>query len=90
MASKWRKAFKVGAAAAVAGGSGVALLYMSSVVSAERKKEQVELLVIKNRDFTQVFDADPEESGSNWSEQETKQATAKQSRAAELSGWRRV
>ena len=41
MSSKWRKAFKLGAAATVVGGGGVGVLYMSSVVSAERKKEQV-------------------------------------------------
>jgi len=40
MSSKWRKAFKLGAAATVVGGGGVGVLYMSSVVSAERKKEQ--------------------------------------------------
>ena len=41
MSSKWRKAFKLGAAASAVGGGGVGVLYMSSVVSAERKKEQV-------------------------------------------------
>jgi len=40
MSSKWRKAFKLGAAASAVGGGGVGVLYMSSVVSAERKKEQ--------------------------------------------------
>ena len=76
MSSKWRKAFKLGAAAAVAGGSGVALVYMSSVVNADRKKEQVNLKVMEKRDFTQVCDTETEESCSDWSEQETKQATA--------------
>jgi len=40
MSSKWRKVLKLGAAAGVAGGAGVAVLYMSSVVTNERKKEQ--------------------------------------------------
>ena len=71
MTSKWRKAFKIGAAAAVAGGSGVALLYTTSVVNGERKKEQV-IISLSQKDFTDICDADPEESGSYWSEQKIK------------------
>jgi len=40
MSSKWRKVLKLGVAAGVAGGAGVTVLYMSSLVTAERKKEQ--------------------------------------------------